>query len=162
MTRRRFIEGAAAFVAAGVCPAFADDDTPELAATKRWFKDAQFGMMAHWGLYTLLGGEWKGRPGKHVYGEWIMHGDRIPLRDYSALAGAFNPVLFDPLDWMKRARDAGMKYFVITAKHHDGFALYRSKVSKYNVGDATPFRRDIVGEIACRIVNENRRYIVAA
>lgn len=152
MTRRRFVEGAAAFAAAGVCPALAGDDAPELAATKRWFKDAQFGMMAHWGLYTLLGGEWKGRPGRHIYGEWIMHGDRIPFKEYAALAKAFNPVLFDPLDWMKRARDAGMKYFVITSKHHDGFAMYRSRVSKYNVVDATSFGRDPLEEIAeaCR------------
>ena len=123
-----------------------------LKAAKRWFKEAQFGMMAHWGLYTLLGGEWKGQPGVHPYGEWIMHGNRIPFKEYAALAQAFNPVLFNPLDWMKRARDAGMKYFVITSKHHDGFAMYRSKVSKYNVVDATPFGRDPLEEIAeaCR------------
>lgn len=153
MTRREFIIGGASLAAMGVRRATADD-SPELMAAKSWFREAQFGMMAHFGLYTLLGGEWKGRPGKHVYGEWIMHGNRIPLKEYSALAKAFNPILFDPLDWMKRARDAGMKYFVITAKHHDGFALYRSKVSKYNVVDATPFRRDIIGEIAeaCRKV----------
>ena len=153
MTRREFVSGAAAFAATmGVRPVFAEGDSSELAAAKRWFKEAQFGMMAHWGLYTLLGGEWKGRPGKHVYGEWIMHGDRIPLREYLALAKGFNPVLFDPTDWMKRARDAGMKYFVITSKHHDGFAMYRSRVSKYNVVDATPFGRDPLEEIAeaCR------------
>ena len=152
MTRRGFVGGLSAFAAAGLSPAFAEGDSAALAAGKRWFKEAQFGMMAHFGLYTLLGGEWKGKPGTHPYGEWIMHSERIPLRDYSALAGAFNPMLFDPLDWMKRARDAGMKYFVITSKHHDGFALYRSKVSKYNVVDATPFKRDVIGEIAeaCR------------
>jgi len=150
--RRTFIGGAAACAVLSATPAFAGNEAAELAAAKNWFKAAQFGLMAHWGLYTLLGGEWRGHPGRHVYGEWIMHGDRIPLKEYAALAAAFNPVLFDPLDWMKRARDAGMKYFVITAKHHDGFALYRSKASKYNVVDATPFKRDIVGEIAeaCR------------
>lgn len=153
-SRRGFIGGAAAFAAMGVRPIFAESDSPELAKAKQWFKEVQFGMMAHWGLYTLLGGEWNGRNGKHVYGEWIMHGDTIPLREYSALAKAFNPILFDPVDWMKRARDAGMKYFVITSKHHDGFAMYRSKVSKYNVVDATPFKRDIIEEIAeaCRAV----------
>ena len=152
--RRAFIGGAAAALAAGcVGPAAKDAaDAAALAATRKWFKDAQFGMMAHWGLYTLLGGEWNGKPGVRAYGEWIQYGNKIPLKDYSALAKAFNPVLFDPLDWMKRARDAGMKYFVITSKHHDGFALYRSKVSKYNVVDATPFGRDIIEEIAeaCR------------
>lgn len=154
MTRREFFGGAAAFAALGVRPVVAEGDSPQLAAAKRWFKESQFGMMAHWGLYSLLGGEWNGRSGAHRYGEWIMHGERIPLKAYAALGAAFNPVLFDPLDWMKRARDAGMKYFVFTSKHHDGFALYRSKVSAYNVVDATPFRRDVVGELAeaCRTV----------
>ena len=131
-----------------------NDSNPSdaLAAAKKWFKEAQFGMMAHWGLYTLLGGEWNGHPCRHPYAEHIMMSERIPLAEYAALAKAFNPILFDPKDWMKRARDAGMKYFVITAKHHDGFALYRSHVSKYNVVDATPFGRDIVEELAeaCR------------
>ena len=156
MNRREFIGGAAATLAAGCV-----DMNPAtkgvaaaaaLEASKKWFKEAQFGMMAHWGLYTLLGGEWKGKPGVHPYGEWIMHGNRIPLKEYAALAKAFNPILFDPMDWMKRARDAGMKYFVITSKHHDGFAMYRSRVSKYNVVDATPFGRDPLEEIAeaCR------------
>ncbi len=151
-TRRGFIGGIAAFAAVtGVEDVFANDSAA-LAATKRWFKDAQFGLMAHWGLYTLLGGEWNGRPGAHPYGEWIMHANKIPIREYAALANAFNPILFNPKEWMKRARDAGMKYFVITAKHHDGFALYHSRVSTYNVVDATPFRRDVVGELAeaCR------------
>lgn len=151
VTRKEFIGGTAALVAAGVVGADAAD-SPQLAQAKKWFKEAQFGMMAHWGLYTLLEGEWKGRPGKHKYGEWIMHGDKIPLKEYSRLAAAFNPVLFDPMDWVKRARDAGMKYFVITAKHHEGFAMYRTRVSKYNIVDATPFKRDPLEEIAeaCR------------
>ena len=154
--RRGFLTGVISTVATGCMSANssirAAADGVALEASKRWFKEAQFGMMAHWGLYTLLGGEWKGKPGVHPYGEWIMHGNRIPLKEYAALAKAFNPVLFDPMDWMKRARDAGMKYFVITSKHHDGFAMYRSKVSKYNVVDATPFKRDPIEEIAeaCR------------
>ena len=156
MNRREFIGGAAATLAAGCVDANpaakGAADAAALEASKKWFREAQFGMMAHWGLYTLLGGEWKGKPGFHPYGEWIMHGNRIPLKEYAALAKAFNPTLFDPMDWMKRARDAGMKYFVITSKHHDGFAMYRSKVSKYNVVDATPFGRDPMEEIAeaCR------------
>ena len=157
MTRKDFIFGSAAMISLAGCSSLGRDAATggargSLEATKRWFKDARFGMMAHWGLYTLLGGEWRGRPGLHRYGEWIMHGNKIPNREYGALAKAFNPVLFDPLEWMKRARDAGMKYFVITSKHHDGFAMYRSRVSKYNVVDATPFGRDVIGEIAeaCR------------
>ena len=156
MTRRMFIGSAAATLAAGCVaenPATkAAANGLALEAAKKWFKEAQFGMMAHWGLYTLLGGEWQGRLGIHPYGEWIMHGNKIPNREYGALAKAFNPIHFDPLDWMKRARDAGMKYFVITSKHHDGFAMYHSRVSKYNVVDATPFGRDPIEEIAeaCR------------
>lgn len=127
-------------------------DSPELAASKKWFKDAQFGMMVHFGLYSLLGGEWNGHRGRHIYGEWIQHAEQIPVREYSALGAAFNPILFDPLEWMKRARDAGMKYFVITSKHHDGFALFHSKVSRYNVVDASAYKRDIVEQCAeaCR------------
>ena len=123
-----------------------------LEESRNWFREAQFGMMAHFGLYTLLGGEWKGRRSPHRYSEWIMQACRIPLKEYARLAQSFNPICFDPLEWMKRARDAGIKYFVLTSKHHDGFALYRSKVSKYNVVDATPFKRDIVEEVAeaCR------------
>jgi len=151
MTRREFALGAASLAAMGVKPVFAGD-SPRLAASKRWFREAQFGMMAHWGLYTLLGGEWNGRNARHAYGEWIQHSERIPLKQYAALGAAFNPLLFNPLDWMKRARDAGMKYFVITSKHHDGFALFRSKVSKYNVVDGSAYRRDIIEQIAeaCR------------
>ena len=156
MDRRGFLTGVAVSAAAGCVSmdpvAKSAADAAALASAKRWFKEAQFGMMAHWGLYTLLGGEWRGQPGVHPYGEWIMHGNKIPNREYAALAKAFNPILFDPLDWMKRARDAGMKYFVITSKHHDGFAMYRSRVSKYNVVDATPFGRDPLEAIAeaCR------------
>ena len=156
MNRREFIGGFVATLAAGCVDAKPGlkvaADGIALEASKRWFKEAQFGMMAHWGLYTLLGGEWKGKPGLHEYGEWVMHGNRISLRDYAGLAKAFNPVLFDPNDWIARARDAGMGYFVITSKHHDGFAMYRSKVSKYNVVDATPFGRDPMDAIAeaCR------------
>ena len=108
MNRREFIGGAAASIVLGAeCSVLGAEDA--LEKSKKWFKEAQFGMMAHWGLYTLLGGEWKGKPGKHAYGEWIMEGNRIPLKEYAALAKAFNPILFDPMDWMKRARDAGMK-----------------------------------------------------
>jgi len=151
MNRREFLGGAAAFAAVGVKPVMAND-CAALAAAKRWFKQAQFGMMAHFGLYTMLGGEWKGRKARHRYGEWIQHAEQIPMVEYGRLSQAFNPLLLDPLDWMKRASDAGMKYFVITAKHHDGFALYRSRVSAYNVVDASPCKRDIIAEIAeaCR------------
>jgi alpha-L-fucosidase len=127
-------------------------NTDALASGKKWFKEAQFGGMCHWGLYTLLAGEWNGKKPWHPYSEWIQNVMRIPNKQYGALAKAFNPIMFNPDEWIMRVRDAGMKYFVFTSKHHDGFAMYRTKVSKYNVVDATPFKRDIVGEIAesCR------------
>lgn len=127
-------------------------DSAALAAAKQWFKSAQFGGMSHWGLYTLLAGEWAGEKPWHPYSEWIQNIMRIPGAQYAALAKSFNPVFFNADEWIQRVRDAGMKYYVFTSKHHDGFAMYRSRVSKYNVVDATPFRRDVVGELAeaCR------------
>ncbi len=120
-------------------------------ASRAWFREAQFGMMVHWGLYALLGGEWKGRRMPYI-GEWAQQYFRIPNAEYAALARAFNPILFNAKEWVRTAVDAGMKYLVVTAKHHDGFALYHSRVSKFNVVDATPFGRDVIGELAeaCR------------
>ena len=154
MDRRQFCGGAAACAALGSLGLCAEEaDNPQLAAAKKWFKQAQYGMMAHWGLYSLLAGEWKGkRMSQRYIGEWIQQYYRIPIAEYGRLATAFNPILFNADEWVQLARDAGMKYLVFTSKHHDGFAMYRSKVSKYNVVDATPFRRDVVGELAeaCR------------
>jgi alpha-L-fucosidase len=112
-----------------------------------WFKDAKYGLFIHWGLYAIPAGEWKG---KRVVGlgEWIMNRARIPVREYEHLAGQFNPVKFNADEWVQLAQDAGMKYIVITSKHHDGFALFRSKASRFNVVDATPFKRDILKELA--------------
>ena len=122
-----------------------------LEERKRWFREAQYGMMVHWGLYALLGGEWNGRlmPG---IAEWAQAYHRIPNAEYSKLAKIFNPIYFNADEWVQIARDAGMKYLVFTSKHHDGFAMFRSKVSKFNVVDATPFGRDVVEELAeaCR------------
>jgi len=112
-----------------------------------WFREAKYGLFIHWGLYAIPAGEWKGRtiPG---LGEWIMNRAPIPVRDYEQLASRFNPVKFKPDEWVQFAQDAGMKYIVITSKHHDGFALFHSKVSPYNVVDATPFKRDILKELS--------------
>jgi alpha-L-fucosidase len=122
---------------------------PEIERDRRlkWFRDARFGLMIHWGLYSVPAGEWKGKliPG---LGEWIMNRARIPVSEYEQLAPQFNPVKFDADAWVRMARDAGMKYIVITSKHHDGFAMYGSKASKYNIVDATPFRRDVMKELA--------------
>lgn len=120
--------------------------------SKEWFREAKYGMMIHWGLYSLLAGEWRGMRMGDLIGEWAQQYFRIPLSEYSRLAEAFDPVFFDAEEWVKLARDAGMKYVVFTSKHHDGFAMFRSGVSGYNVCDATPFGRDVVEELAfaCR------------
>nr|MBQ4319040.1 alpha-L-fucosidase [Clostridia bacterium] len=114
---------------------------------RTWFREAAYGMMAHFGLYSLLGGEYRGERVR-TYAEWVQASCAIPNAEYEKLASVFNPIYFDADEWIKLAHDAGMKYFVFTAKHHDGFALYRSKADKFNVVDATPFGRDIVYELA--------------
>jgi alpha-L-fucosidase len=117
----------------------------------KWFKNAKFGMMVHWGLYSLPAGEWKGARMPFI-GEWAQSYFRIPNDEYGALASAFNPILFDADAWVRLAVDAGMQYLVVTSKHHDGFALYHSRVDAYNICERTPFRRDVIGELAeaCR------------
>src|SRR6185369_6692265 len=90
-----------------------------------WFRDAHFGMFIHWGVYSVPAGEWKGKPIAGL-GEWIMNRAKIPVTEYEQLAPQFNPVKFDAEAWVKMAQDAGMKYLVITSKHHDGFAMYHS------------------------------------
>src|SRR6266576_3033280 len=113
----------------------------------KWFREARFGMFIHWGLYSVPAGEWKGKliPG---LGEWIMNRAKIPVSEYEPLARQFNPVKFNAEEWVKVAKDAGMKYLVITSKHHDGFAMFDSKVSAYNIAEATPFKRDPLKELA--------------
>ncbi len=123
-----------------------------------WFSRARFGMMIHWGLYALLAGEYGGERmggadnGDGELGEWAQTYFRIPNAEYEKLAGAFNPLGFSAEEWVRLAKDAGMNYIVITSKHHDGFALFKSEADTYNVVDATPFGRDVIGELAeaCR------------
>ena len=113
-----------------------------------WWRDARFGMFIHWGLYSVPAGEWNG---KTDYGEWIRNSAHIPLGTYEQFLGKFNPVKFDAGAWVKMAKDAGMKYIVITTKHHDGFSLFDSKYTDFDVM-STPFKRDIMKELsdACR------------
>ncbi|NLG36842.1 MAG: hypothetical protein GX549_02410 [Clostridiales bacterium] len=115
------------------------------------FYDARFGMFIHWGLYSLLAGEWQGQRMDDI-GEWIMSYHRIPIAEYEKLAARFNPTKFDADAIVRMARAAGMRYLVITSKHHEGFALFKSDADPYNVVDATPFGRDIIAELsyACR------------
>jgi alpha-L-fucosidase len=124
---------------------------PAREARLQWFREAKFGLFIHWGLYAIPAGEWKGKAVPGI-GEWIMNRAKIPVREYEALAAQWNPVKFDADAWARLAEDAGMKYVVITSKHHDGFALFDSRVSRYDVVDATPFKRDVLKELAaaCR------------
>lgn len=119
-------------------------------ARMKWWREARFGMFIHWGLYAIPGGEWNGKPVKGI-GEWIMQNGAIPVADYEKLKDQFNPVKFDARTWVRLAGDAGMKYIVITSKHHDGFCLWDSKVSQYTVANS-PFKRDILKELsdACK------------
>ena len=118
-----------------------------LSDAKKWFKKAGFGLMIHWGLYALPGGEWGDRRTDQI-GEWTQSYFRIPKAEYEKLAQAFNPILFDAEEWVLLAKAAGMRYIVITAKHCDGFAMYHSRVNRYNIVDATPFGRDVLAELA--------------
>ena len=122
-------------------------DEADIAA----FREARFGMFIHWGLYSQLGGRWKGEKMDYI-GEWIQSRYQIPNAEYAKLAKAFNPVKFDADEWARQAKDAGMEYVVFTTKHHEGFSMYATKVSDYNIVDATPFKRDVFGELAaaCR------------
>jgi len=123
----------------------------------KWFREAKFGLFIHWGLYSIPAGEWKGQPVAGI-GEWIMNRAQIPVTEYEQLANQFNPVKFNAEEWVKMAEDAGMKYLVITSKHHDGFAMYGSKVSKYNIVDATPFHRDPLKELSEACARHNIKF----
>ncbi len=114
---------------------------------KEWFKSAKYGMMVHWGLYSLLAGEWQGKRIPEI-GEWAQSYFRIPNKEYARLAGIFNPIYFDADEWVKLAIDSGMQYMIVTSKHADGFAMYKSEVDKFNIVDATPFGRDVIGELS--------------
>ncbi len=123
----------------------------------KWFREAKFGLFIHWGLYCIPAGEWKGKPIAGI-GEWIMNRAKIPVTEYEQLAPQFNPVKFNAEEWVQMAQDAGMKYIVITSKHHDGFAMYHSAVSKYNIYDATPFHRDPLMELALACARHGIRF----
>ncbi len=118
-----------------------------LQQAKEAFRDDGYGLFIHWGLYALLGGCYEGKQCQGL-AEWILQEFDIPLEKYRALAKSFNPLAFDAKGWVQRAKQQGFRYICLTAKHHDGFALFHSKVSAYNVVDASPFARDIVGELA--------------
>jgi alpha-L-fucosidase len=116
-----------------------------------WWRDARFGMFIHWGVYSLPGGEWKGKK-VNGYAEHLMRKEKIPRAEYLQMAHQFNPVKFNADEWVRTAKQAGMRYLIITAKHHDGFAMYNSKVSDYNVVKQTAWKHDPMADLsaACK------------
>jgi alpha-L-fucosidase len=142
MTRRSLLALGAA--AAGVLrgadePAY--HPAPENQRAREWFQDARFGLFIHWGVYSVLG-----------KGEWVMNNTQMPIREYEKLPARFNPVKYDPAEWVALAKQAGMRYITITSKHHDGFAMFGTKQSKWNIVDATPYGKDVLKPLSeeCR------------
>ncbi len=111
--------------------------SPANLKAREWFEQAKFGLFIHWGIYSILGD-----------GEWVMFNRRIPASDYEKLASFFNPIFFDAKEWVSLAREAGMRYIVITSRHHDGFSMFNTRASDYNVVKATPYGRDILALLA--------------
>ncbi len=113
-----------------------------------WWHEAKFGMFINWGVHSLYGGVYKGHEQARGGAEWIMNRCKIPVAEYREMARQFNPVNYDPEAWVKMAKDAGMKYLVISMKHHDGFVLFDSKASDWNVVKATPYGKDLLKPLA--------------
>jgi alpha-L-fucosidase len=111
--------------------------SPENLKSREWFENARFGLFIHWGVYSTLGD-----------GEWVMNNQEIPIRTYEKLPAFFNPTQFDAKEWVQMAKNSGMKYITITSKHHDGFAMFDSKVSDYNIVKRTPYGKDVLAMLA--------------
>jgi alpha-L-fucosidase len=123
-------------------------ETPaQREARMQWWREARFGMFIHWGLYAVPAGEWDGQRSREV-GEWIMSWANIPRSRYETLAARFDPTRFDAAEWVRLAKGAGMKYIVITSKHHDGFAMFDSATSDYDIVDRTPYKKDPMKALA--------------
>ncbi len=128
-----------------------EEENTQQTDRMQWWKDAKFGMFIHWGVYSVPAGVYKGHKIKGI-GEWIMNKAKIPVAEYKEYAKSFNPVKYDPDAWVALAREAGMKYIVITSKHHDGFGMFDSKVTDWDIVDATPYKKDVIAALvkACR------------
>jgi alpha-L-fucosidase len=124
------------------------NETPEQRdARMQWWREARFGMFIHWGVYSVPAGTYHDERIRGI-GEWIMYNAKIPVAEYRQFAKEFNPVKYDPEEWVRLAKEAGMKYIVITSKHHDGFALFDSQASDWNVVKATPYGKDLLKPLA--------------
>jgi len=155
--RRHFVQGGAAALGAAalgspprapradawataIVPPPGPQPVPADDARMAWWREARFGMFIHWGLYSILAGEWMGRTD---HAEWIRNTAHIPLAEYDKLVARFNPVKFDPDAWVGMAKDAGMRYVTITSKHHDGFCLFDNRLTTFCIR-STPYRHDIM------------------
>ncbi len=116
--------------------------SPENLKNREWFQDAKYGLFIHWGVYSIMAGA-----GDKGIAEWVMNQKKIPISAYEKLPGYFNPTAFDADEWVAMVKKAGMKYITITSKHHDGFAMYDSKVSDYNIVNSTPYKKDILRQL---------------
>jgi alpha-L-fucosidase len=149
LTAARLVAQPAAPSAELTTPVVQSDETPEQHnARMQWWREARFGMFIHWGIYSVPAGVHRGKEMGPRIGEWIQHEMKIPVAEYAAYATQFNPVKYDADAWVRLAKEAGMKYIVITSKHHDGFALFKSAASSFNLVDGTPFKRDALKELA--------------
>jgi alpha-L-fucosidase len=128
-------------LAVGIAIALAAARQDPQTASREWFREARFGMFIHWGVYSLLG-----------KGEWVMENDKMTVPEYEKLPLRFRPVKYDAAEWVRIAKDAGMRYITITSKHHDGFAMWDSKVSDYDIVERTPYAGDVLAKLAaeCR------------
>ena len=122
-----------------------------------WWREARFGMFIHWGLYAVPAGEYKGQRSTRI-GEWIMEWANIPRADYEQFASQFNPLKFNAAEWVRLAKAAGMKYIVITSKHHDGFSMFQSDVSNYDIVDSTPYRKDPIKALALEAKKQGLKF----
>ncbi len=132
-----------------------DQETPaQRDARMKWFREARFGMFIHWGVYSVPAGEWKGNKN---FGEWFLEETKMPVSQYEKYAAEFNPVKFDAKEWVRMAKDAGMKYIVITSKHHDGFGMFHSQLTDWCI-KSTPFKRDPLKELAAACKEEGIKF----
>lgn len=136
---------------------YAGETKEERDARMGWWREARFGMFIHWGVYAVPAGEHQGRQYDRI-GEWIMHEAEIPVAEYREFSKRFNPVNYDPEFWADLAKDAGMRYIVITSKHHDGFALFPSDVTDWDVAGSSPYGRDLIGPLAEAVRKRGLRF----
>ncbi len=140
-------------------PAAAAETPAERDARMQWWRDARFGLFIHWGLYAIPAGTWDGKRIDGI-GEWIMNSANIPVDRYEQLARQFNPVKYDAAQWVRIAKDAGARYIVITSKHHDGFSLFDSAVSNYDVVDSTPYGKCLLKPLADECHKQGLKFCV--